>query len=69
MSLKTFHLIFISCSGLLSVLLAFWGLRLYMAEGNSRGLGLGLLGLAMAAVLFFYERWFSGAKGPLAKHD
>ena len=69
MSLKTFHLIFIICSGILSLGLAFWGVRGYVHDQGNAFLGWGSLGLVLAVALFFYERWFSGKNGPLARHD
>ena len=69
MSLKTFHLIFIACSGILAVMMAFWGLRLFMQEGSRQGLAYGSLGVLLAIALYFYERWFSGKNGPLARNE
>lgn len=42
MSLKSFHIVFIVASILLSFLVGAWGIREYRAEGSGTGLAIGI---------------------------
>ena len=69
MSLKSFHLLFISVSCVLCLGLGVWGIRRYILESNFSHLWLGVLGFVLAVVLVVYELWFMGKNGPLAKAE
>lgn len=58
MSLRAFHLFFITVSGLLSLFLVVWGLYDFKATGAGMGLGLSLLGTVGVVLLAVYFRWF-----------
>lgn len=58
MSLRAFHLFFITISGLLSLFLVVWGLYDFKATGAGMGLGLSLLGTVGVVLLAVYFRWF-----------
>jgi hypothetical protein len=59
MSLKAFHLIFISAASALAFGCGFWGLKDYFSEGGStRDLIFGLGSLAVGLGLVLYERYF-----------
>ena len=59
MSLKTFHLIFISASTILAFGCAVWGLKNFFSEGGRAWeLVFGLGSLAAGIGLIFYERYF-----------
>ena len=59
MSLKAFHLIFITASCVLSVGCAIWGLKNYFSEGGTRlDLLFGIGSLAVLVGLILYERYF-----------
>jgi len=58
MSLRSFHLFFITVCGLLSLFLMVWGLYDYKTVGESMGLGLSLLGTVGVVLLSVYFRWF-----------
>jgi len=58
MSLKTFHIVFISISGLLGVCLCIAGFRGYFGSGNQTDLMLGISGLGLLVFLVPYFRWF-----------
>ena len=58
MSLKAFHIFFISLSILLSVGLAGWGVSSYGSEGNSGALVLGVLFFLTGFALLVYGRSF-----------
>ena len=54
MSLKVFHILFITLSTLMSVGLGAWGVRAFQAGDGGGFLCLGVLGFAGAAVLVVY---------------
>ena len=59
MSLKTFHLIFISAASALAFGCGVWGLKNYWsAEGGLVDLLFGLGSLGVGVGLIFYERYF-----------
>jgi hypothetical protein len=59
MSLKAFHLIFISAASALAFGCGFWGLKDFFSEGGSTGdLVFGLGSLAAGVGLVFSERYF-----------
>jgi hypothetical protein len=59
MSLKTFHIIFITASCLLAFGFGVWMLMAYRSpEGQTSDLIYGLLSLAAGVGLIFYERYF-----------
>ena len=58
MSLKTFHLVFITASSAMAFGCGLWALRNYAAEGRAADLIFGLLGLAASVGLLVYERYF-----------
>lgn len=59
MSLKTFHLIFITAATALCFGCGIWGLKDYWsAEGRSLDLLFGLGSFAVGAGLILYERYF-----------
>jgi hypothetical protein len=59
MSLKAFHLIFITAATLLALGCAIWGLKnFYSAGGRAWDLVFGLGALATAVGLILYERYF-----------
>jgi hypothetical protein len=59
MSLKAFHLIFISASSALAFGCAVWGLKSFFSEGGTAwDLVFGLGSLAAGVGLIFYERYF-----------
>jgi hypothetical protein len=59
MSLKAFHLLFITAATALAVGCAIWGLKAYFSEGG-RGsdLAFGLGSIAVSVGLVLYERYF-----------
>ena len=59
MSLKAFHLIFITASCALAFGCGVWGLKNYFsAEGKGLDLIFGLSSIAVGVGLIFYERYF-----------
>ena len=59
MSLKTFHLIFITASTALAFGCGIWGLKdFFSAGGRAWDLVFGLGSLAAGVSLIFYERYF-----------
>jgi hypothetical protein len=59
MSLKAFHLVFITASTALALGCGVWGLKDFFSEGGSAGdLVFGLGSLAAGVGLVFYERYF-----------
>jgi hypothetical protein len=59
MSLKAFHLIFISAATALAFGCGFWGLKDFFSEGGRAGdLIFGLGSLVAGVGLVFYERYF-----------
>ncbi len=58
MSLRSFHLFFISVCTALSLFLFFWGLWDFKTVGDSTGLGLCILGAVGVVFLVRYFQWF-----------
>ena len=59
MSLKAFHLVFITAATALAVACAIWGLKAYFSEdGRIWDLAFGLGSIAVAVSLVLYERYF-----------
>lgn len=58
MSLKAFHILFISLSILLAWGFGGWCLWSYFKTSNGGRLGLGLLSLGVGIALICYEVWF-----------
>ncbi len=56
MSLKAFHIIFVTASILLAVLFGIWSLVTYFQGGTLADLLFGIGSLIVAVVLVFYER-------------
>ena len=60
MSLKTFHIFFVSVSFLLSLGVSFWAFGGYSGEEGSGHLFLGTGAVLFAAALVWYGKWFLG---------
>jgi hypothetical protein len=58
MSLKTFHIIFVSVAILLTVGFGIWGVRDYQATDNRTSLYMGLGSFLVTLVLAVYGVWF-----------
>jgi hypothetical protein len=58
MSLKAFHVVFISASGALALGCGIWELKNYFSEGRALDLVFGLASLAAVVGLVLYERYF-----------
>jgi hypothetical protein len=59
MSLKVFHLVFITAAIILALVCAAWGVIHFFSEGrNAWDLAFGLGSVAAAVGLVFYERYF-----------
>ncbi|MEA2235540.1 MAG: hypothetical protein QOC81_264 [Thermoanaerobaculia bacterium] len=56
MSLRVFHIVFISVSVALTLYLAVWGVREFMATRSTLGIGLAVFGLAGGAFLVWYGK-------------
>jgi hypothetical protein len=56
MSLRAFHIIFITATIILSLYVTLWGIREYSAERNIGALGLSALFLAAAIALMIYGK-------------
>jgi len=56
MSLRAFHIIFITATIVLSLYVALWGIREFSAERNIGALGLAALFLATAVALMIYGK-------------
>jgi len=56
MSIKHFHIIFITASVLLSIYVAVWGLRSYLAVGRTGDLVLAVVFVVSALALAWYGR-------------
>jgi hypothetical protein len=57
MSLKAFHIVFVTASILLAVLFGIWSLMNYFKGGGLSDLLFGVGSLAVAVALGFYERY------------
>lgn len=58
MSLKSFHIAFITVSTTLCLFLALWGFNGYHANADGQSLGLGITGVAGLLALIPYYFWF-----------
>ena len=59
MSLKAFHLVFITAASALAFGFGVWSLRIYSStEGGTGDLVFGLVSMAVGVGLIFYERYF-----------
>ncbi len=58
MSLKAFHILFITVSVLLALGFSIWGIYDYRTEGNWVSLALAAGSLLCGVVLVVYGRWF-----------
>lgn len=58
MSLKWFHVLFITLSFALAVGVGIWGVRAYTLSGTVRELVIGVASLIGAVVVVVYARWF-----------
>jgi len=58
MSLKMFHIIFISLSVLMSILFAGWCWNAYFYEQSFFYMAGGIISLLIASGLIFYGKWF-----------
>lgn len=58
MSLKTFHIIFVSIAILLTVVFGIWGVRDYQVTNNQTSLYMGLGSFLVTVVLAVYGVWF-----------
>ncbi len=60
MSLKAFHIFFVSVSFLLSLGVSFWAFREHSGEEGTGYVLLGAGALLFAAALAWYGKWFLG---------
>ncbi len=58
MSLKAFHIVFVTIAALLCVGFGVWAIRNYQAHGDALSMAAGIGSLAVAVVLVVYGRWF-----------
>lgn len=58
MSLKAFHIVFITVAGLSSLLFGLWAFRDWRANGDATVLMLGIASLAVLVALVPYSVWF-----------
>lgn len=58
MSLKAFHLFFISVSAIFLISLTLWSLGSYRSGGGAEALVMAAIGIVSAVVLLVYGRWF-----------
>ena len=56
MSLRIFHIVFISVSVALTLYLAVWGVREFMVARSSLGITMAVVGLAGGATLIWYGK-------------
>jgi membrane associated rhomboid family serine protease len=56
MSLRAFHIVFISVSVALTLYLAVWGVREFMASRSSLGITMAVVGLVGGASLIWYGK-------------
>ena len=57
MSLKAFHIVFVTASILLALLFGIWSLVNYFHDGTLRDLLFGIGSLIVGVALVFYERY------------
>ncbi len=58
MSLKAFHLVFVTVSGILGLGFGSWAIADYQRSGSTESLWWGIGSLAGTAALVVYGRWF-----------
>ncbi len=58
MSLKAFHIVFISLSILLSLGIGGWGIQSYVSDSNDIGIRIGLFFILLGIGLVYYELKF-----------
>ena len=58
MSLKAFHVFFISVSIALTAWFAWWGITSYRNSGDGSDLAMGIVSLIGMLLLVWYFRWF-----------
>ena len=58
MSLKAFHIVFISLSILLSLGIGGWGIQSYFSDSNDVGIRIGLFFILLGIGLVYYELKF-----------
>lgn len=58
MSLKAFHVVFITASILLSFGFGYWGIQVFVETGQTLELALGIGSVLAGIGLVFYERYF-----------
>lgn len=58
MSLKTFHIVFITISTILAIGFGIWAIRNYQSQGDIGSLIAGVASLAGAVILLVYGQWF-----------
>ena len=57
MSLKAFHIVFVTASILLALLFGIWSLVSYCQEGSLKDLLFGIGSLVVGVALVFYEKY------------
>ena len=57
MSLKAFHIVFVTASIILAVLFGIWSLLNYFHDGTMKDLWFGVGSLVVGIALSFYERY------------
>ena len=58
MSLKTFHLVFVTVCTILAIGFGIWAIRNYQSQGDIESLIAGVASLAGAIILLVYGKWF-----------
>jgi hypothetical protein len=58
MSLKAFHVLFITASTLLAVMFGIWSIRQFQMGGGGMELGLGVGSLLLSMGLLWYGKYF-----------
>lgn len=58
MSLKTFHIVFVTLSTILAAGFGIWAIRDYQAHGETGSMVTGVASLIGAVGLIVYGRWF-----------
>ena len=58
MSLKAFHIVFVTLSTILAAGFGIWAIRDYQSHGDLGSLSIGVASLLGAVALIVYGRWF-----------